>query len=90
MEYNLSGVGNRFFGQVGIGDTEDASNLPAIVSFYGDSKLIKTVKVSLGNPSKVSLSVKGVLRLRISASLVQSVYDGRDIRVSVGDARYTS
>ncbi|MGQ4383732.1 hypothetical protein [Streptomyces sp. SAS_270] len=89
-QYNLGATGKRLLGQVGIGDSEDASGLPANVSFYGDDRLIKTVKVSLGKPAPINLDIRGVIRLRIAATLIQGVYDGRNISVSVGDARFTS
>ncbi len=90
LEYNLEGRGKRFIGEVGIGDTEDASGLSAFVSFYADGQLIDTVHVSLAHPKAVSLNVSGIFRLRIAAQLVQTGGDARSITVSVGNARYTS
>jgi NPCBM/NEW2 domain len=90
LEYNLGNRAKRFMGVAGIGDTEDASGLSALVSFYGDGHLIETVHVRLAQPNAVKLSVSGVLRLRIAAQLVQSASDARSITVSVGNARFTS
>jgi hypothetical protein len=90
VEYNIGLKGRRFTGLVGIGDTEDARGLPANVTFYRDTKVAKTVRVLLGHPQKVSFDLEGVLRLRIDVRLIQSVYDGRSINVSVGNAHFTS
>jgi NPCBM/NEW2 domain len=90
FEYDLGTKGTRLLATAGIGDDEDARDLPANVSFYGDGKLLKTVKVSLGRPKQVDVDISGILRLRIAATLVQSVYDGRNITVAIGDARFSS
>jgi hypothetical protein len=75
---------------IGFGDDEDATRMSANATIYGDGRALVTVQASLGHPRAVDINVAGVLRLRISASLVQSQSDGRTgVKVALGDGKLT-
>ncbi|MBV1855103.1 NPCBM/NEW2 domain-containing protein [Catellatospora tritici] len=86
-EFNLGGKGSRLIAMVGVDDSENARGIKVDLTFYGDDRTLKAVTVSLTHPVKVNINVSGVIRLRVFLKPRQTVFDGRDFFVSLGDAR---
>jgi hypothetical protein len=65
VEYNLGRRYHNFAATVGVADDTQESSQMAVFEVYGDDKRIGRYQVRFGHPRAVSLSVSGVLRLRL-------------------------
>ena len=84
-DFNLSRDFRRLSGTLGYSDTSPSAGRVR-VQFFGDGEDLFTQDIALGTTVPIDLDVSGVLRLRITANLLE--YSGsREHTVGLGEAR---